>query len=465
MSDEKRYTLPQDQARVLNTTHKTRPQMEAISSRNLLKVLPWVNVTSAFYRVNRRMVLEIRPGMVTYIDNGTDPLSVFDASLREIPIFTHLSDDTILSAIAAAAVEEDIAKDATIVDVGDSPTHLYMIFSGKVSFLEDGVYDLANAIGSMGEGHHFGEFGLLPSATTYDYKAIAATDVKVFKIAYADITTALTKPVDHPDHDHITKHSDELTHIGDNTNRKGESLIELYNGLHNDEPDIPSSYVAYDPNPREYGLHTGQTILKIHTKVADLYNNPYNQTEEQVRLTIEELRESQEDQMINNEEFGLLHNVAHNQRIQTKGGPPTPDDFDELLSKRRKTKYIFAHPKAVAAFLRECSKRGIYPDTVELHGKQVPAWRGCPILTSNKIKVENGVTKIIAMRVGEEEQGVVGLYQMGIPEEVEPSLSVRYMGINEKAIISYLITNYFSLAVLVPDALGVLENVEVGVHH
>ena len=71
---------------------------------------------------------------------------------------------------------------------------------------------------------------------------------------------------------------------------------------------------------------------------------------------------------------------------------------------------------------------------------------------------------MIAMRVGEEDHGVVGLYQMGIPEEVEPSMSVRYMGIDEKAIISYLISNYFSVAVLVPDALGILDHVEIGVH-
>jgi hypothetical protein len=68
---------------------------------------------------------------------------------------------------------------------------------------------------------------------------------------------------------------------------------------------------------------------------------------------------------------------------------------------------------------------------------------------------------MIALRTGEEDQGVVGLYQIGLPEEVEPSLSVRYMGINAQAQISYLVTNYFSVAVLVPDALGVLENVEV----
>ncbi|MBD0742921.1 hypothetical protein BG418_15740 [Streptomyces sp. CBMA152] len=70
-------------------------------------------------------------------------------------------------------------------------------------------------------------------------------------------------------------------------------------------------------------------------------------------------------------------------------------------------------------------------------------------------------TSIICMRTGEDEQGVIGLRQSGIPDEIEPSLSVRFMGIDEQAIISYLVTAYYSAAILVPDALGVLENVEV----
>lgn len=65
------------------------------------------------------------------------------------------------------------------------------------------------------------------------------------------------------------------------------------------------------------------------------------------------------------------------------------------------------------------------------------------------------------MRTGEKEQGVVGLQQSGVPDEIEPGMSVRFMGIDEQAIISYLVTAYYSAAVLVPDALGVLENVEV----
>jgi len=43
-----------------------------------------------------------------------------------------------------------------------------------------------------------------------------------------------------------------------------------------------------------------------------------------------------------------------------------------------------------------------------------------------------------------------------------PGVSARLMEINQKAIATYLLTLYTSCAVLVDDAVGVLENVEVG---
>ena len=44
-------------------------------------------------------------------------------------------------------------------------------------------------------------------------------------------------------------------------------------------------------------------------------------------------------------------------------------------------------------------------------------------------------------------------------------LSVKFMGISRKAIASYLVSLYCSLAVLTEDALAVLENVDVGKYH
>jgi hypothetical protein len=81
------------------------------------------------------------------------------------------------------------------------------------------------------------------------------------------------------------------------------------------------------------------------------------------------------------------------------------------------------------------------------------------------VPLADGKTSIILLRVGDKRQGVVGLYQPGLPGEQGPGLSVRFMGIDKKAIASYLISLYCSLAVHSDDALAVLEDVEVGKYH
>ncbi|MBO4275826.1 Crp/Fnr family transcriptional regulator, partial [Microbispora triticiradicis] len=136
---------------------------------------------------------------------------------------------------------------------------------------------------------------------------------------------------------------------------------------------------------------------------------------------------------------------------------------DELLARRRSSHYFLAHPRAIAAFGRQCTARSLYPDVTESGGAKVMAWRGVPILPCDKIPIsDRGLTSILVMRTGTEKQGVVGLRRTGLADEYEPGLSVRFTGIDDKAVISYLVTTYHSAAVLVPDALGVLESVEVG---
>jgi hypothetical protein len=189
-----------------------------------------------------------------------------------------------------------------------------------------------------------------------------------------------------------------------------------------------------------------------------------NQTQQQIRLTVEALKERKEHELINSPEFGLLHNAALDQRIQTRSGAPTPDDMDDLIAKVWKDpSYFLANPRTIAAFSQECNRRGVYPETTEIQGRAMMTWRGIPILPCGKIPIsESNTSSVLLMRMGEQQQGVVGLHCAGIPDEIEPSMSVRQMSINEKAIISYLITTYFSCAVLVPDALGILENCELG---
>lgn len=234
-----------------------------------------------------------------------------------------------------------------------------------------------------------------------------------------------------------------------------------------DERELPETFVDYEENPLEYFLSAVNTVLDVHTRVSDLYSSPHDQIHEQLRLTIETLKERQENELINNHEYGLLNNIVDSQKVQPRNGAPTPDDLDELLVKVWKEPAFFlAHPKAIAAFGREATRRGVPPATVSLFGSQFITWRGVPLIPSDKLAVnEQGKTNILLLRVGESRQGVVGLYQPNLPGQQGVGLSVRFMGISRKAIASYLVSLYCSLAVLTDDAAAVLENVDVNQYH
>ncbi len=233
-----------------------------------------------------------------------------------------------------------------------------------------------------------------------------------------------------------------------------------------DESELPQTFVDYDEKPREYFLNAVSTVLDVHTRVSDLYSSPHDQIKEQLRLTIETIKEKQESELINNADYGLLASVHPDQVIYPLTGAPTPDDLDELLTKVWKEPAFFlTHPLGIAAFGRECTRRGVPPPTVSLFGTQFLTWRGIPLIPSDKVPVTDGKTKILLLRVGEQRQGVVGLYQPGLAGEQSPGLSVRFMGISRQAIASYLISLYCSLAVQSADALAVLEDVQVGKFH
>lgn len=233
-----------------------------------------------------------------------------------------------------------------------------------------------------------------------------------------------------------------------------------------DERELPATYVDYEEWGREYVLSAVNTVLDVHTRVADLYSSPHDQTREQLRLIIETVKERQEKELVNNKEYGLLNNAAPGMKIKVRTGAPTPDDLDELISLVWKDPAFFlAHPKAIAAFGRECTRRGVPPPTISMFGSQFLTWRGLPLIPCDKVGIVDGRTSILLLRTGESRQGVVGLYQPGLQGEQGMGLSVRFMGINHKAIASYLVSLYCSLAVLTEDALAILENVEVSKYH
>ncbi|WP_428832500.1 family 2B encapsulin nanocompartment shell protein [Amycolatopsis dongchuanensis] len=451
-----RLSLSTTAARRLATTTKSEPQMRAISSRWLLRMLPWVSTDAGTYRVNRRLSHLTGEGRVAC--HGTaDDVRIVPESLTELPLLRGFADPVVLAAVARLFEQRTYRPGELLAEAGQPVDAGFVVASGKVAAVGSGRYGDPVSLGVLADGQYLGRQLLAASPGTWPHSAKALTPVTALVLRHEDFLRLLETS------EPLRSHVDNLRQAASRPqNKLGEADIAIASG-HSGEPVLPGTFVDYELSPREYELSVAQTVVRVHTRVADLFNKPMNQVEQQLRLTVEALRERQEQQLITNPDFGLLHNVDFRQRVQTNSGPPTPDDLDELLSRRRKTAFFLAHPRAIAAFGRECSKRGITPRQTEVEGHRVTEWRGVPLLPSDKIPVSAAnTTSILAMRTGEKSQGVIGLHQPGLPDELEPGLNARFMGVDDKAILSYLVSVYYSVAVLVPDALGLLENVELG---
>ena len=94
---------------------------------------------------------------------------------------------------------------------------------------------------------------------------------------------------------------------------KDNAVIDVACGSR-DERALPETFVDYEERPREYTLSAVTTVLDVHTRVSDLFSSPIDQIREQLRLTIEMVKERQENELVNNPDYGLLNNVAPSMR-------------------------------------------------------------------------------------------------------------------------------------------------------
>jgi CRP-like cAMP-binding protein len=469
LEGERLSSLSTRAARNLVTTTKSAPMMQSITPRWLLKVLPWEPVSGGVYRSNRREIYPVMDGTMSHnrrsypaadgllsFTSVGPSMRVIPAELCELPILAGMQDAEVLEALADRFVQSEVAAGERITEFGETADRLIVIARGKAMRSRPGKFGAPVELGAMAEGEHLGDGVVIKPEATWDASVQALTACTVLSLsrrAFAEVfesSAALRAQIEA--HRAWRKKPQD---------KYGQADIAIQAG-HKGEPVLPRTFVDYDEHPQEHELSVAQTILRIHTRVADLYNGPMDQTQEQLRLTIESLREREESDLVNNPDFGLLHNVDPRQRLQPRRGPITPDDMDDLLSRRRGTRLFLAHPRAIAAFGRECNRRGLYPETRVVEGKTVRAWRGVPILSSTKIPITaQQTTSILAFRMGESRQGVYGLVPAELPEQVEPGVNVRFMGIDEKAVRSYLVSAYYSLVVPFPDALGVMENIEL----
>ena len=102
------------------------------------------------------------------------------ARLREIPIFSHLSDEE-ANRLAAFATETSVAEGQILMKQGDYSTELIAIEEGSADVIRDG-----QKIASLKNGDLIGEMGLL-SREPRSADVIATSPMVVFKLTHWEI--------------------------------------------------------------------------------------------------------------------------------------------------------------------------------------------------------------------------------------------------------------------------------------
>lgn len=247
---------------------------------------------------------------------------------------------------------------------------------------------------------------------------------------------------------------------------------------HIEGSELDVSTAKYQQKPLELHLQPIQAVVKIHTRLPDLYSNKHDQLFWQLYLGAQSIYESKENLIYNHPEIGLLKQCKPKLKISL-GGPPMPDLLDEMLSRIwKRPDAFFMHMEALQAFQSECNKLGIALETTQIFDTTFTCWRGLPIFPTNKLyllenKAESNSSKkatisdrlrgesktnVMLMRFGEQKQGCVSLFPQGKEgSKMFPLIDVQFMGIDSNSVASYLLTTYFSIGVLTPGALCVAE--------
>jgi CRP-like cAMP-binding protein len=375
-------------------------------------------------------------------------------NLRAVPLFRTLDDD-VLKDLVGRFESRQVATDSVILREGEPGNEMYIICRGGVEVTRETAAGRRAMLSRLHDGEFFGEMALLQSEPrNATVRTVAPTLLLVLSRASVDALVARYPTL---------RESLEQATVARASQRE---TIEL-GTTHEGEPTIKPTWVDYEEQPLELALSSITTTLRVHTRVMDLYKQPFDQLREQARLVIEAMKERQEWELINNDRFGLASAVVPSMRLSTRRGSPTPDDMDELLSRVWKEPCFFlAHPAAIAAFGRECTSRGVPPPTVSIFGSSFLTWRGVPLIPSDKCAIARDgavpTTRIFLLRVGQDRRGVVGLHQSNVGDERLPSVAIRFNGVDDKGIANYLVSVYFSLAIFADDATGSLDGVEIG---
>ncbi|MGW1973777.1 cyclic nucleotide-binding domain-containing protein, partial [Streptomyces tubercidicus] len=234
-------------ARNLATTTKSAPQMQGITSRWLLRVLPWVQAAGGAYRVNRRLSYSVGDGRVDFVQTGSQ-VRVIPAELGELPLLRGFDDGAVLATLAEQFDQREFAPGEVIVSAGQPADHVFLVAHGKINKLAPTKWDGQGVVGTIADGDHFGSEGLAAADATWGYTAKAATTVTALALPRQAFQALMQQS------DGLREHvAGFVSGTQQAQNKYGEKAIALASG-HIGEHELPGTFVDYELSPREYEL-------------------------------------------------------------------------------------------------------------------------------------------------------------------------------------------------------------------
>lgn len=488
-SSDTKHSIGIDSAKNLAHIQGTPVQIPYTTPRLLLKALEWLDVENGILQINQVNYLsDIKKQIAkpTSQINFQDYYFLSDL-LKSVPLFRVIPDD-LIKEILQGLYQKTVNAGDVIVKEGELGNKFYIVTEGQFDVSIE-IQKKPSIIKSLGSGDYFGEMALIDDSPRRA-SIIAASKGSLLCLN----KETFAKIVNHPD---LKQQLQEAF-----KNRKRELELSYYSATevemplisgHIGEPLIPQTYANYVERPKQIHLSLVQVVIGLHTRINDLYNScAHNQLGDQLKVAIENIEERVELEIINNKQFGLLAAADPDLVIQS-GDENILDELDQMLSLVWKNPSFFvAHPKIILKLSKAATALSLSLQIVNFQGHNCISWRGVPILPSSKMPVSEGGSRplvqesdrggqeggsagqgskaeysdVILLRTGLDNQGVVGLHKLDVYSDIVvsngiKSLAIKEMGINQHSIENYLLTKYFSVAILVPDALAVLKNVRL----
>jgi len=223
-------------ARNLATTTKSVPQMQGITSRWLLKVLPWVQTEGGVYRVNRRLTYTVGDGRIEFVKTGSR-VQVIPRELGELAVLRGFEDVDVLTTLAGRFAQRDFEAGEVLVEEGAPVDHIYLVAHGKVQKTGSGAYGEPTRLGVLGDGDHFGEQGLLSGDATWEYTFKAVTAGTLLTLPRREFASLMDgSPA-------LREHVEAFSALPQQRqNDRGEAEIAVASG-HLGEAELPGTFV------------------------------------------------------------------------------------------------------------------------------------------------------------------------------------------------------------------------------